>query len=772
MRSHVAPTAMDVVPSLTTYSISSSEGVSTPLSDDGTESDIFFRCTFEDDYEFGTELFSGESSIVCRVRSRATGEWRAAKIRRTSPSNLKLVENEHKMLRSIRHAHIVRIYGAYKGHYAGEDALFVVMELAPCGALFEVIVVAGNLVEAQARRVIWQALDALAYLRDACIVHRDLKPENLLVMAVGSDMLANSVTPVMVGLSTTEGNGTLSSDTRMPRSDAIPAFTIKVANFSVATSITRQSCVEGNHHDGDSEAHGASDASQLRGPFPGTCHCDMCGASDAGTSYCSVPVNLTQVLHSPFAALAPMALTHLRPRFLDPLAGSPTYAAPEMLVEGGHGYGCPVDVFSLGIVLFVCLAGTLPNDRHLRQHGLVPATSTTDYSEPLGTQHGAGSGKSDASDCAVRFTQRVWKHVSSSAKALIQGMTTIDPRQRLTIAAAMAHPWFAPERAPKVTTPRPQASTPMSTTGRVIGIEDPSMSPPPRGDAAWAWPLGAGPFGARTLSAVLGKLLEMHLAAAAALRSAFTNAAGGPLDIAKHAASASNLDCGVVKAAGELCVVAGAIVAFIPDMYHTVINGDTAQIDGYFARLLTWVRELKGLTVGARGANAAQVSELQQALDRARTLQLRHREGCSEHIDVAPLTFPVVSGSHSSIATPSDGVVELRAPERDYYGDHHLAVAPSESGVFANKDDSMGSLSPPTPSAATIPCAGCAAIALRRVMEIFHAAVNVWADIGFGIDTILRRTEHLQALLLHTSKPRLIVKAVSGHSVPCAASRQ
>jgi 5'-AMP-activated protein kinase, catalytic alpha subunit len=96
--------------------------------------------------------------------------------------------------------------------------------------------------------------------------------------------------------------------------------------------------------------------------------------------------------------------------------GSPSYAAPEIV--GRMDYlATPVDVWSLGVVLFAMLAGYLPF--HAKEKKL------------LSEKILAGS---------FKFPSTA---ISSSARDLIQRMLTVDPEARITLAEIWVHPWLA-----------------------------------------------------------------------------------------------------------------------------------------------------------------------------------------------------------------------------------------------------------------------------------------------------------------------------------------
>ncbi|XP_013101371.1 ovarian-specific serine/threonine-protein kinase Lok isoform X2 [Stomoxys calcitrans] len=102
------------------------------------------------------------------------------------------------------------------------------------------------------------------------------------------------------------------------------------------------------------------------------------------------------------------------------LCGTPLYVAPEVLLTGGRGaYTKKVDIWSLGVVLFTCLSGTLP--------------FSDDYGSPACEQIKRGH---------FRFNHPSWKQVSQRATSLIKNMLIVDPQRRPTIDDVLQSSWL------------------------------------------------------------------------------------------------------------------------------------------------------------------------------------------------------------------------------------------------------------------------------------------------------------------------------------------
>eukprot|EP01098_Paradermamoeba_levis_P003749 TRINITY_DN1667_c0_g1_i1.p1 TRINITY_DN1667_c0_g1~~TRINITY_DN1667_c0_g1_i1.p1 ORF type:complete len:366 (-),score=157.56 TRINITY_DN1667_c0_g1_i1:122-1135(-) len=107
--------------------------------------------------------------------------------------------------------------------------------------------------------------------------------------------------------------------------------------------------------------------------------------------------------------------------------GTPGYIAPEVLLalEGGAGYNKPVDLWGIGVILYILLCGFPPfydEDEEALYDSIIVGKFT--YPEPY------------------------WTNVSDSAKDLINRMLVVDPAERLTAAECLNHPWVQGSSAP------------------------------------------------------------------------------------------------------------------------------------------------------------------------------------------------------------------------------------------------------------------------------------------------------------------------------------
>jgi 5'-AMP-activated protein kinase, catalytic alpha subunit len=92
-------------------------------------------------------------------------------------SDVERVSREIHILKIVRHPNIIQLYEIIET----SKQLYLIMENAENGELFDHIVANMRIKEKEACRFFHQLLSGIEYLHKLNIVHRDLKPENLLL---------------------------------------------------------------------------------------------------------------------------------------------------------------------------------------------------------------------------------------------------------------------------------------------------------------------------------------------------------------------------------------------------------------------------------------------------------------------------------------------------------------------------------------------------------------------------------------------------------------
>ena len=111
--------------------------------------------------------------------------------------------------------------------------------------------------------------------------------------------------------------------------------------------------------------------------------------------------------------------------FTTTLCGTPSYVAPEILENSNHRkYTRAVDVWSLGVVLYICLCGFPPFSDEL-------------YNEenPYTLSQQIKMGRFD-------YPSPYWDAVGDPALDLIDRMLTVEVEKRITIDECLEHPWI------------------------------------------------------------------------------------------------------------------------------------------------------------------------------------------------------------------------------------------------------------------------------------------------------------------------------------------
>lgn len=269
---------------------------------------------FKQQYTIQEQLGKGHFASVYLCVEKSSGVRFAVKKfeKRTGPgekSKIEGLQQEIAILMGVSHPTLLCL----KDTFDEEDGVYLVLELAAEGELFNWIVMKQKLTEAEARKVFVQLFQGVKYLHERNIVHRDIKPENILL---------------------TDKN-----------------LSVKLADFGLGKIIGEES-------------------------------------------------------------------------FTTTLCGTPSYVAPEILENSNHRrYTRAVDVWSLGVVLYICLCGFPPFSDEL-------------YSpeNPYTLSQQIKMGRFD-------YPSPYWDSVGDPALDLIDKMLTVDVESRISIDDCLEHPW-------------------------------------------------------------------------------------------------------------------------------------------------------------------------------------------------------------------------------------------------------------------------------------------------------------------------------------------
>ncbi|KAJ5739669.1 putative serine/threonine-protein kinase fhkC [Penicillium manginii] len=270
---------------------------------------------FRQQYRILQQLGKGHFATVYLCVERATGKQFAVKKFEKRPGDSQknqgeALQQEIALLMGVNHPNLLCL----KDTFDEADAAHLVLELAPEGELFNLIVNKQKLTEAETRHLFRQLLEGLKYLHDRGIVHRDIKPENILL-----------------------------ADKKM---------TVKLGDFGLAKIIGEDS-------------------------------------------------------------------------FTTTLCGTPSYVAPEILQETKQRrYTKAVDVWSLGVVLYICLCGFPP------------------FSDELYTPQNPWTLAQQIKMGRFDYPSPYWDSVGDPALDLIDRMLTVDVEKRISVDDCLEHPWL------------------------------------------------------------------------------------------------------------------------------------------------------------------------------------------------------------------------------------------------------------------------------------------------------------------------------------------
>ncbi|KAE8378245.1 serine/threonine protein kinase chk2 [Aspergillus bertholletiae] len=279
---------------------------------------------FRQQYRLLQQLGKGHFATVYLCVERSTGAQYAVKVFEKRPgdsqkSQADALQQEIGLLMGVSHPNLLCL----KDTFDESDGVYLVLELAPEGELFNLIVSKQKFSEMETRHIFVQLFEGLKYLHDRGIVHRDIKPENILV--------------------------------------ADKELTVKLGDFGLAKIIGEDS-------------------------FTTTLY-------DAA------------LYHFPFTSLL--------------------HVAPEILQDSRRRrYTKAVDIWSLGVVLYICLCGFPP------------------FSDELYTPESPYTLAQQIKMGRFDYPSPYWDSVGDPALDLIDKMLTVDVDKRITVDECLEHPWL------------------------------------------------------------------------------------------------------------------------------------------------------------------------------------------------------------------------------------------------------------------------------------------------------------------------------------------